>query len=94
MMIVGILQEDIDEPSHENEKDQEEIKGDEPKEKEPNDSQIIEKEPSFPRERLYVNDGKIIGDPNQGVKTKSSYRNICEYVAFLSQLQPKNVKEE
>ena len=39
---------------------------------------------------LYVNDGKIIGDPNQEV---SSYRNIYEYVAFLSQLEPTNVKE-
>ena len=55
--------------------------------------QYIEKEPSYPKERLYVIDGKIIGDPNKGVKTRSSYKNICEYVAFLSQLEPKNVKE-
>ena len=27
------------------------------------------------------------------MKTRSSYKNICEYVAFLSQLEPKNVKE-
>ena len=75
---VGILQKNIDEPSQE---------------RELNDPQVIEKELSYPRERLYVNDGKIIGDLNQGVKTKSSYRNICEYVAFLSQLEPKNVKK-
>ena len=90
---VGILQEDIDEPSQEKEKDQEEIKDDESKEEKLNEPQVIEKEPSFPRERLYVNDGKIIGDPNQGVKTRSSYRNICEYVSSLSQLEPKNIKE-
>ena len=53
----------------------------------------MEKEPSFPRERLYVKNGEIIGDPNQGIKTRFSYRNICEYVAFLSNIEPKNVKE-
>ena len=73
-------------------KDQEKTKDDEYKEGELNEPQAIEKEPSYLRERLYVNDGKIIGDPNQRVKTRSSYRNICEYVAFLSQLEPKNVK--
>ena len=45
------------------------------------------------QKRLYVKDGKIIGDPSQGVKTMSSYRNIYEYVAFLYQLEPKNIKE-
>ena len=90
---VGILQENIDKASHEKEKDQEEIKDDESKEEELNEPQHIEKEPSYPRERLYVKDGKIIGNPSQGVKTRSSYKNICEYVAFLSQLEPKNVKK-
>ena len=90
---IGILQENIDEPSQEKEKDQEEIKVDELKEEELNEPQYIKKEPSYPKERLYVTDGKIIGDPNQGVKKRSSYRNICEYIAFLSQLEPKNVKE-
>ena len=73
---VGILQENIDEPSQEKEKDQKEIKDDESKEWELNEPQYIEKKPSYARERHYVNDGKIIGDPNQGVKTRSSYRNI------------------
>ena len=45
------------------------------------------------QERLYVKDSKIICDPSQRVKTRSSYKNICEYVAFLSQLEPKNVKK-
>ena len=53
----------------------------------------MEKKPSFPRERLYIKYGEIISDPNQKVKTRSSYRNICKYVAFLSQLEPKNIKE-
>ena len=48
---------------------------------------------AFQEIRLYVKDGEIIGDPNQRVKTRSSYRNICEYVAFLSNLEPKNVKK-
>ena len=56
--------------------------------------QYTVKEPNYLRERLYVNDGKIIGDPNQVVKTRSSYRNISKYVAFLSQLEPKNVKKK
>ena len=45
------------------------------------------------QERLYVKDGNIIGDPSQVVKTRSSYRNICQYVTFLSHLEPKNVKK-
>ena len=74
-------------------KDQEEIKDDESKEKELIEPQVIEKEPSYQRERFYVNDSNIIGDPNQGVRTRSSYRNICKYVAFFSQLELKNVKK-
>ena len=42
---------------------------------------------------LYVKDGKIFEDPSQGVKTRSSCRNICAYVAILFHLEPKNVKE-
>ena len=54
---VGILQENIDEPSQERENDQEETKDDESKEGELNEPQVIEKKPSYPRERLYVNVG-------------------------------------
>ena len=61
---VGILQENSDEPAHEKEKDQEEINYDESKEEELHEPQHIEMEPSYPREKLYVKDGKIIGDPS------------------------------
>ena len=90
---VGILQKNIDETSHEKENDQEEINNEESKEEEINEPKHIDKKPSYPRERLYVKDGKIIGNPSQEVKTRSSYRNIYGYVAFLSQLEPKNVIE-
>ena len=39
----------------------------------------------------YVKNGEIIGDPKQGVKTRSSLRNTCNYVAFLSQIKLKNL---
>ena len=79
---VGILQENLDDASHEKENDQKEMNSDESKKKKLNEPEALQKEPSFSRERLYVKDGKIIRDPSQGVKTRSSYKNICEYVAF------------
>jgi hypothetical protein len=35
----------------------------------------------------------IIGDPSQGVTTRSSTKNICANLAFLSQIEPKNFNE-
>ena len=35
----------------------------------------------------------IIGDPSKGVTTRNSLRNICENLAFLSQIEPKNFHE-
>ena len=32
---------------------------------------------------------QILGDPSQGVRTRSSMRNICNHLAFLSQIEPK-----
>ena len=32
---------------------------------------------------------QIIGDHLQGVKTRSSFRNICNHLVFLSQIEPK-----
>ena len=90
---VSILQENINEAFHEKKKDQEKVNNDETKEEKLNEPQPLESELNYPRERLYVKDGKIIGDPSQGVKTRSSYRNICECVPFLSHLKPKNVQE-
>ncbi len=35
----------------------------------------------------------ILGDPFQGVISRSSLRNTCKYVAFISCIEPKNIKE-
>ncbi len=35
----------------------------------------------------------IIGDPSQGVRTRSSLRNLNDYLAFVSQLEPKTYEE-
>ena len=64
-----------------------------PKEEELHEPTQVEREKNHPRELTYVKDGEIIGDPRQGVRTRSSLRNTCNYVAFLSQIEPKNVDE-
>ena len=35
----------------------------------------------------------IIGDPSQGVRTRSSLKNLNDYLAFVSQLEPKTYEE-
>ena len=35
----------------------------------------------------------IIGDPSKGVRTRSSMRNIYDYLAFVSQTEPKSIEE-
>ena len=37
---------------------------------------------------------QIIGNPSSGVKTRSSLRNICNNLAFISQIEPKNLNDE
>ena len=32
----------------------------------------------------------IIGDPSRGITTRTSIRNICRNLAFLSQIEPNN----
>ena len=36
---------------------------------------------------------QILGDSSQGVATRSSLKNICKYLPFLSQIEPKNIEE-
>ena len=36
---------------------------------------------------------QILGDLSQGVTTRSSLRNLCNFIAFISQIEPKNFKE-
>ena len=36
---------------------------------------------------------QIIGNPFSGVRTRSSLRNICNNLAFISQIEPKNIND-
>ncbi|GMI77355.1 hypothetical protein HRI_001404800 [Hibiscus trionum] len=56
------------------------------------DLALEEKEVSYPRELNYVKDGEILGDPSKGVTTRSSLR-LMNHVAFISCIEPKNIKE-
>ena len=35
----------------------------------------------------------IIGDPSKKIRTRSSMQNICDYLAFVSQVEPKSIEE-
>ena len=37
---------------------------------------------------------QIIGNPSSGVRTRSSLRNICNNLAFISQIEPKNINDD
>ena len=36
---------------------------------------------------------QIIGNSSSGLRTRSSLRNICNNLAFISQIEPKNIKK-
>ena len=36
---------------------------------------------------------QIIGNPFSGVRTRFSLRNICYNLAFISQIEPKNIND-
>ena len=49
-----------------------------------------------PRDWRYANSypkDQIIGDPTQGVRTRSTLRNLDNYLAFVSQIEPKSIEE-
>ncbi|KAH9668310.1 Integrase catalytic domain-containing protein [Citrus sinensis] len=51
---------------------------------------------SLPKEWRYVSSHPkdvILGDPSQGVTTRSSLRNTCEHNAFISQIEPKSFED-
>ena len=53
-------------------------------------------DPSLPRDWRYANShpkDQIIGDPSQGVKTRSTLRNLDNYLAFVSQIELKSIEE-
>ena len=53
-------------------------------------------DPNLPRDFRFVHNHPsdlILGDPSQGVKTRNSLRNLVRNLAFLSQMEPKNIKE-
>ena len=36
---------------------------------------------------------QIIGNPSSGVRTIFFFRNICKNLAFISQIEPKNIND-
>ncbi|KAK8609111.1 hypothetical protein V6N13_025418 [Hibiscus sabdariffa] len=54
---------------------------------------LEEREVTYLRELNYVKSGAILGDPSKGVTTRASLKNTCHHVAFISCIEPKNIKE-
>ena len=52
-----------------------------------------QRNPTFPRERCYVKGNEVLGDPSKGVITRSHAHNVCEFVAFISQIEPKSLDD-
>ena len=50
----------------------------------------------LPKEWKYVGSHPkelILGDPSQGIKTRSTYREEIDYIAFVSQVEPHSLEE-
>ena len=65
-------------------------------EKETENQRIETNEISLPREWKYVGSHPkelIIGDPSQGIRTRSKYREEINHIAFVSQIEPHNLEE-
>ncbi|KAK8998878.1 hypothetical protein V6N11_070059 [Hibiscus sabdariffa] len=90
---VGILQSNGDEPSSKVDEMPTKEEAQDPPLEALKDMTLEEREVAHPREFNYVKGGEILGDPSKGVTTRSSLRNTCNYVAFISCIEPKNIKE-
>jgi len=58
--------------------------------------QPIPKHPDLPKEWRYAyghHKELILSDLSKGVITRSSIRNECDYIAFVSQIEPKCIEE-
>lgn len=56
----------------------------------------LEQDQQFPKSWRTVKDhpiDQILGDPSQGVNTRSSLRNVCNNMAFVLEIEPKNIEE-
>jgi uncharacterized membrane-anchored protein len=56
----------------------------------------LEQEQQFHKPWRIVEDhpiDQILGDPSQGVNTRSSLRNVCNNIAFVSEIERKNIEE-
>ena len=50
----------------------------------------------FPKEWRYVfshSKDLILGNPSKGATTRSSFRNTSQYVAFITQIEPKSFSD-
>jgi hypothetical protein len=56
----------------------------------------FEQDQQFPKSWRIVKDhpiDQILGDPSHGVNTRSSLRNVCNNMAFVSEIEPENIEE-
>jgi hypothetical protein len=56
----------------------------------------LEQDQQFPKSSRIVKDhpiDQILGDPSQGVNTRSSLRNVCNNMAVVSEIEPNNIEK-
>ncbi|KAL4325949.1 hypothetical protein GQ457_11G033230 [Hibiscus cannabinus] len=90
---VGILQSNGGEPSSKEDEVPTKEETQDPPLEALKDMNLEEREVAYPRELNYVKGGEILGDPSKGVTTRASLKNTCHYVASISCIEPKNIKE-